>query len=513
MTSRDLILHIDTDHAARARRSMQLRDASREILESDDSRAVSDLMAQHRAALTIVDAPVDEVGWPNPDVSLTGGLSGSVLLYISDDGAARARALELGADAALARSAPPEEFRATVASLLRLGNRHAASRDRDQEMVVRENTRLFREVQSANQIKDEFIATLSHELRNPLAAIRYALPLIQRESLGEAVGQAVQVIHRQVDHLSQMVDHLLDVSRILRGTLLLRRERVELRGLLAAAAEAASGALVRGHHHLTLVMPERPVWLNADPVRITQVVTHLLDNAAAFTPRGGDIALEGSANEAEATIRVRDNGAGIPAESLGEIFDFFRQLHRDDTRQGGLGIGLALSKRLVELHGGSIHASSRGPGLGSEFAVRLPVSTTDAPSAAAAPSRPHSERRLKVLIVDDNVDLVEMLSATVEALGHSVEKAFDGAMAVERALAYRPDVILLDLGLPLISGIDVARRLRSRSETAGTKLVAFTGWGQADDRAQTQAAGFDYHLTKPADLETLTAVLSTLAGS
>ncbi|MEO7192599.1 MAG: hybrid sensor histidine kinase/response regulator [Vicinamibacterales bacterium] len=512
--STPLLLHLDSDHAARARRSLILRDPRHDLLEADDTASLPQLIDQHQPALVIVAAPVESIEWGlSHEAPGAGALS--LVLFLDDDPMARARALREGADAALPRSATPDELRATVTALVRRHETDAALREREHETVSRENARLFHEAQSANQVKDEFLATLSHELRNPLAAIRYALPVIERETLGEAASRAVQVIHRQLDHVSRLVDDLLDVSRLMRGKVQLRRERVELRGILSVGAEGASALLVRGHHHLTLVMADQPIWLNADAARLSQVVTHLLNNAATFTPRGGEIRLESTIDNGDARIVVRDNGAGIPAESLNEIFDLFRQLQRPDTLQGGLGIGLALSKRVVELHGGSIQALSAGPDRGAEFVVRLPLpqqthDTAEPPDAAR--SR-RSERRLKVLIVDDNIDLVEMLTDVVQSLGHEVDKAFDGVMALDRAGIFHPDVVLLDLGLPLLSGIDVARRLRSRPDTADAKLIAFTGWGQAEDRSRTQAAGFDYHLTKPADLETLAAVLSTLSIS
>ena len=377
--------------------------------------------------------------------------------------------------------------------------------------------------------KDEFIAILSHELRNPLAPIRYALPLIEREVLGDAAARAVAVIGRQVDHLTRLVDDLLDVSRISGGRIELRREQATLRSILTAATEAASPAILAGRHTLTTAVPDEPIWIHADPARIAQVVTNLLNNSATYTPGGGQIALEAGREDGHAVIRVRDNGIGLPAEAVPTLFEMFRQVSRPDKTPGGLGIGLAISRRLVEMHDGSIEALSTGVGQGSEFVVRLPVAANagpdapanagpDAPAnagpdapAAAVGGVPARVRRLKVLVVDDNADLVEMLGAVIECAGHEVRTALDGPSAIAAAVASRPDVVLLDLGMPGMGGIEVARELRRRPELAGVRLVALTGWGQADDRRRTEEAGFDHHLTKPTDPQQLERLLAQFA--
>jgi two-component system CheB/CheR fusion protein len=369
-------------------------------------------------------------------------------------------------------------------------------------------------LQEEDRRKNEFIAVLSHELRNPLAPIRYALPLIEEAGLAGDAQRALDVIRRQTDHLTRLVDDLLDVSRISRGTIELRRERVALGSIITSAAEAASPAIAAARHELYLDIPDEEIWADADAARIAQVVTNLLNNAARYTQRGGRIDVSASREDGHAVIRVRDNGIGIPAGSLGDIFDMFHQVQRAPGSQhlGGLGVGLALARSLVALHGGSMHASSAGTGQGAEFVVRLPI-VAPPPSGAAlepAPAR-ESHRRLKVLVVDDNADLVEMLSMVVEGEGHDVRKALDGRSAIAAALSYRPDVVLLDLGLPLVSGIDVARELRRHDALASTRLVALTGWGQPEDRERTMEAGFDRHLTKPTHPQTLTDLLVEFA--
>ena len=382
-------------------------------------------------------------------------------------------------------------------------------RKRAEEALQEANVRL----EEADRRKDEFIAVLSHELRNPLAPIRYAMPLLERERLTEPAGRAVAVINRQVDHLARLVDDLLDVSRITRGTIDLQREDVTLASILTPAIEAASPALATARHTLKIAVAEEPVWLHADAARLTQVVTNLLNNSAKFTPRGGGITLEAGPEDGQAVIRVRDSGMGIPADALPTIFEMFHQVNGPDRSQGGLGIGLALVKRLVEMHGGRIEVHSEGVGHGAEFVVRLPVATDVNPTVGDRPSVtvPSAGRRLKVLIVDDNADLVEMLATVVGSLGHDVRKALDGQSAISAARSYRPDVVLLDLGLPVMSGIEVARELRQHPETAHVQLVAVTGWGQSEDRRQTSEAGFDHHLTKPTDPRVLEQLLATFA--
>lgn len=364
--------------------------------------------------------------------------------------------------------------------------------------------------------KNDFIAVLSHELRNPLAPIRYALPLIEAEPHGPAAARALQIIHRQIDHVTRLVDDLLDVSRIARDRIELRRSTVPLASILTAAADAASPAIAAARHEFHLELPDEPLWIDADGPRLAQVVTNLLNNAARYTERGGRIEMRAARDGDRAVIRVRDNGIGIPPESLTSIFDMFRQLNRahNSPHQEGLGIGLGLARRLVELHGGTIEAHSAGHGHGAEFVVRLPLTypADESSDTSAAEPSPRAPVRLKVLVVDDNADLVEMLATIVEMAGHEVRKALDGRSAIAAALAYRPDVVLLDLGLPVVGGLEVARELRQSEKTRSTRLVALTGWGQREDRARTAEAGFDYHLTKPTDPRQLRALLDELAS-
>ncbi|HQL31571.1 MAG TPA: response regulator [Thermoanaerobaculales bacterium] len=384
---------------------------------------------------------------------------------------------------------------------------------------VRERKRLEGSLQDAvsrlaeaDRRKDEFLAVLSHELRNPLAPIRYAVSLLRRQPNTEPAARTLAVIERQTNQLARLVDDLLDLSRITRGTISLQRDCVALGTIITAAVEGVSAGVLAGRHALHVDVPEAPIWVHGDPARLSQVVTNLLDNSVKYTPPGGQIRVRADSVQGEAVIRVADNGIGIPLEAQGSIFDMFHRVH-EDTRQGGLGIGLALCKRLVELHGGRIAVHSHGPGEGTEVAIHLPLassfeSTSQFEKEHAAPGT----RRLKVLVVDDNVDLVEMLALVIEGAGHDVRKAFDGRTAVAAAVSYRPDLLLLDLGLPGMAGVDVARELRRRPETSSLHIVALTGLGQPDDRRQTQDAGFDEHLVKPTPPEEVEQLLTRLAA-
>jgi PAS domain S-box-containing protein len=368
------------------------------------------------------------------------------------------------------------------------------------------------DLQEADRRKDEFIAILSHELRNPLAPIHFALPLIAHQPLTPSATRSLRVVERQVGQLTRLVDDLLDVSRISVGKLELRPERVTLGSIVESALDSVSTVLEASRHTIVRSLPDQPIWILADVTRLTQVMTNIVNNAAKCTPRGGRISVHAGVDHGIAFVRVRDNGIGIPARDLTRVFEMFTQVNRSNPPQGGLGIGLALSRRILEMHGGSIEAHSAGEGCGAEFVVRIPaVAESRARESASPVETVAPQRRLRVLIVDDNEDLVEMLTTCVADLGHDVRRALDGESGLAAALSYVPDIVLLDLGLPVRSGIDVARELRRRPHLSAVRLVAITGWGQPADRARTQEAGFDEHLTKPIDPAALVALLGDLS--
>jgi signal transduction histidine kinase/ActR/RegA family two-component response regulator len=383
--------------------------------------------------------------------------------------------------------------------------------------VAYERVRLIGQLRETDRRKDEFLATLAHELRNPLAPIRNALEIMRiAEREDGPLASPRKMIERQLVQMVRLIDDLLDVGRITQGKLELRRERVELAAVVRNAVETARPLLEAHGHRLTVTLPPDPVPLDADPVRLAQVFSNLLNNAAKYTDRNGRIALEATRDGDEVEIRVRDNGRGIPPEALPTIFEMFTQAHRSlEQSQGGLGIGLTLVQRLVEMHGGRVTAHSGGIGRGTEILVRLPaVPGTPAPARAAAPagaakSAEHSgtNGKTRILVADDNRDAAESMVLMLRLRGHDARAAHDGEQALEVARAFRPQVALLDIGMPRLNGYDVARRIREEPWGAGVLLVALTGWGQAEDKRRAVEAGFDRHYTKPVNPEDLMALI------
>ena len=374
--------------------------------------------------------------------------------------------------------------------------------------------RMAADLSEANRLKTEFLATLAHELRNPLAPIRSGLQFIRRSPADrEAVARVHDIMERQLDHLVNLVDDLLDVARITRGQVELRRERVDLATVLAAAVETSMPLIETARHGFDLRLPKEELVLEADPTRLTQVVSNLLNNAARYTPKGGRIALEARRDGEEAVVTVTDNGIGIAPEALEEVFRMFTQVGQaQQPGSGGLGIGLSLVRSLVELHGGSVSAASAGTNAGSVFTVRLPLLSAAQAALAdedgttgTAPEAAPTGR--SVLVVDDNRDAAETLAALLNMMGHRAPVANDGRQALRMLPSLMPDVVFLDLGMPGMSGYEVAMAIREDVRLAGIRLVALTGWGGEADRARTKAAGFDEHLTKPATVEAIDEVL------
>ena len=376
--------------------------------------------------------------------------------------------------------------------------------------------RLADDLAEQDRLKTEFLATLAHELRNPLAPIRSGLQLMRRAKADAAAIARVQdIMDRQLDHLVHLVDDLLDIARITRGQVDLKPALIDLGDVLNAAVETSMPLIESARHRLDLRLPAEPLTLHADFTRITQVISNLLNNAAKYTPRGGAIVLAAERDDDDALIAVSDNGIGIPSEALEDVFKMFTQVSQHAQHiPGGLGIGLSLVRSLVALHGGSITAASGGTGQGSVFTVRLPLARPQAkapPSAASAGSSGAGSRALRVLVVDDNRDAAETLGALVGMMGHEVAVANDGHQALRMMTTMLPQVVFLDIGMPGVSGYEVAQAARCDARLDGTRLVALTGWGGEADRARTREAGFDEHLTKPATMAAIEGVLAKLA--
>jgi len=375
--------------------------------------------------------------------------------------------------------------------------------------------RLADDLAEQDRRKTEFLATLAHELRNPLAPIRSGLQLMRRAKGDPAALARVQdIMDRQLDHLVHLVDDLLDVARITRGQIELQPEWLDLDEVVRAAIDTSMPLIESSRHSLDLRLPAEPLHLYADPIRLTQVISNLLNNAAKYTPRGGAILIAAERDGEQAVIVVSDNGVGIPAESLESVFQMFTQVpHPTQRGQGGLGIGLSLVRSLVALHGGSITAVSPGIDAGSVFTVRLPLAGMDGPAPPEARLPAAGEpAALRLLVVDDNRDAAETLSALLGIMGHTAPTAADGHQALRMIASLRPQVVFLDIGMPGMSGYDVAQAVRADPALDGVRLVALTGWGGEADRARSSAAGFDAHLTKPATAAAIESVLARLAS-
>jgi PAS domain S-box-containing protein len=366
-------------------------------------------------------------------------------------------------------------------------------------------------LQEVDRHKDEFIATLAHELRNPLAPICNGLQMLRIEPDSESALQIREVIERQFAHMVRLIDDLLDVSRINSGKLELKREYVQIQTILNQAVETIRPLVDDAGHQLITDFPQKPVWIHGDLVRLAQVVSNLLNNSAKYTPDGGRIMLSAIVEDRDAVIRVTDNGTGISAEMLPKVFDMFAQVDRTLNRsQGGLGIGLSLVKKLVEMHHGSIQVQSRGIGLGSVFTIQLPLARAARTTVVQKPIKQRGvaeKSSLRILVVDDNEDAAVMLAMLLKAQGFSTRVAHDGPDAILAALAFHPRVVFLDIGLPGMDGYEVCRQLRANPQMADTTFVALTGWGGEEDKKRGRIAGFAFHLAKPIDLAQIDEVL------
>jgi len=372
-------------------------------------------------------------------------------------------------------------------------------------------------LKEADRSKNEFLATLAHELRNPLAPIRAAVKILQLKAKPTPESQsALDVIDRQTRQMTRLIDDLLDIARITSNKLELRRERIELRDVLKAAVETSQPLIEQRGHELTVETSDEPIYLDGDMVRLAQVVSNLLNNAAKYTERGGRIWLTAAKEGSNTVVSVRDTGMGITPEVLPRIFEMFTQAGRAISGSpGGLGIGLTLVRRLVQMHGGTITVRSDGPGKGSEFIIALPMFDQELPAEVESvkPARealPHKPATVRILVVDDNHDSADSLGLLLELVGNEVRVVHDGQTAVEVANEFQPRVVLLDIGLPTLNGYEAARKIRKQPWAKQAVMIAVTGWGEDVDRRRSKQAGFDHHLVKPVDLDALTALLATV---
>ncbi len=387
-----------------------------------------------------------------------------------------------------------------------------AERTTELQAAMTKQTELTDKLREADRRKDEFLALLAHELRNPLAPVQNAVSVMRLKGTDDPqLVWCYDVIERQADQLKRLVDDLLDVSRITQGKIQLRLEPVDLETVIAGAVETSAPLINAQRHQLRVNLPDEAVSVRGDASRLTQVVANLLNNAAKYQNENGLIELTARREGGEAVIAVRDRGIGLSPEMLSEAFDLFTQGERTpDRAQGGLGIGLSLVKKLVELHGGTVHATSAGPGHGAEFVIRLPPlgdTATAGPTASTNGATPVGPRRHRILVVDDNVDAAESLGMLLELDGHDVTIAHEGVQALATAITEHPDIILLDIGLPGMDGYEVCRRLRAEG-FANTRIIAMTGYGQDKDKQRAMDAGFDLHTVKPVEFSRLKAILA-----
>ena len=399
----------------------------------------------------------------------------------------------------------------------------SAMYDRDRRLrgfakIVRDLTERNRvtALEQSHESAHVFLAMLSHELRNPLAPLMTSVDILRMRNVNDpVVQQTSDVIARQVQHLTRLVDDLMDVSRITSGRIALSHAAIEIAVPVARAIELSRALIDNRGHALRLSLPEQPLIVDGDLTRLTQVMVNLLNNAAKYTPKGGRIELSVTEDNGSVVVSVRDTGSGMPSELVPRVFDLFTQGKRSlDRVEGGLGVGLTLVKKIVELHGGTVTAHSEGIDRGSEFVVRLPRDSGARATGAAVPDRRSAGahlQQLRILVVDDNKDAAESLAILLELWGHEARRAHDGATALQLGASYRPDVIFLDIGLPGMDGYEVASRLRQMPETSAATLIAVTGYGQEEDRRRSRRAGFDQHLVKPVAPESLQSLLAGLA--
>jgi signal transduction histidine kinase len=485
------------------------------LLKARSGAAALELLLQYDVALAILDVQMPEMdGYELAELMRGTERTRRVPIIFVTAGAAdrqrRFRGYETGAVDFLNKPIEPDILRSKASVFFELyQQRHRIASQRDELKAYADA------LTEADRRKDEFLATLAHELRNPLSPIRNGLDILRTSPTATKAEEIRDMMDRQLSHLVRLVDDLLDVSRVSQGKVELRKEPIVLSEILQTAVEASDPLINAARHELILDLPDRPVWLDADLTRLSQVVSNLLNNAAKYTPEGGRIVLSARSDGDEVLISVSDNGIGIPSPMLPRVFDLFTQVRDNlDRSRGGLGIGLALVKQLVEMHGGAIVAQSAGSGKGSTFRLRLPV-LEKAPAAFSAPQAPspvsHEEDKLKVLVVDDNHDVAQTTGWMIEAIGHDYQLVHESKLAVQTARDYRPDAILLDINMPGMDGFAVCRALREQALFQDTVIIAQTGWGQTRDGATI--GGFDHHFIKPVNMDRLEGVLNGILST
>jgi signal transduction histidine kinase len=481
------------------------------LLKARSGTAALELLLRYDVALAILDVQMPEMdGYELAELMRGTERTRRVPIIFVTAGAAdrqhRFRGYETGAVDFLNKPIEPDILRSKASVFFEL------YQQRHQIVAQRDELRAYADaLTEADRRKDEFLATLAHELRNPLSPIRNGLDILRASPTAPNAEEIRDMMDRQLSHLVRLVDDLLDVSRVSQGKVELRKEQIAVSELIKTAVEASEPLISAGRHELILDPPNAEVWLDADLTRLSQVVSNLLNNAAKYTPEGGRIVLSARRERNEVLISVSDNGIGIPSDMLPRVFDLFTQVPDNlDRSRGGLGIGLALVKQLVEMHGGSIAAESGGRGNGSSFRLRLPVVEAAPASSTAEPPLPilSNDATLKVLVVDDNFDVAQTMGWMIEAIGHDYRMVHESKLAVQAAQEYRPDAILLDINMPGMDGYAVCRALREQTLFDDTVIIAQTGWGQTQDHASTGKSEFDHHLTKPVNMDRLEQVLT-----
>jgi signal transduction histidine kinase len=492
-----------------------LRRDGLELLKARSGDEALELLLRNDVALALVDVQMPGLnGFELAELMRGNERTRRVPIIFLTAGAAdsqrRFRGYEAGAVDFINKPIEPDVLRSKAEVFFEL------YRQRQQIAAQRDELKAHADaLKEADRRKDEFLATLAHELRNPLAPLRHGLDLLRRSPEGRDAADIRDMMDRQLVHLVRLIDDLLDVSRVSQGKIELRRERIEAADVFRSALEVSRPLIESAGHSLIVDLPASPIWLDADLTRLAQVVGNLLNNAAKYTPARGRISLSVQAQGDAAVIVVSDNGIGIPADMQSKVFELFAQVDNHLERaRGGLGIGLALVRQLVAMHGGSVEARSAGAGRGSVFTVRLPLATgAELPFASpSVDTQPVPTRRLKVLVVDDGVEVAQTVGWMLEEIGHDYFLVHDGREALQAAKDFGAEVVLLDIGLPGMDGYAVCRAFRRDELFKNTPIIAQTGWGQERDKSLASEAGFDHHLVKPVALEDLERLLANLAA-